>query len=667
MKHPPQNLHQRLRRANHPRLWLLAGLALSFIPHLPRLPLLIIAPSVALLVWRLAHELALVALPGRFVRGLLTVLALAITFTAYHTLFGREAGVGLLVVMSCLKLMEMQQPRDITVVVGLGYFVVATVFLFDQSILIGLYMMLVVVVLTTALTAFNRGTAQPPRWLNLRQAGQMLLQAAPIALLLFLLFPRIPGPLWNLPDDSTAAGTGLSDSMSPGKISQLSNNNAVAFRVQFDTKPPPATLRYWRGPVFTYFDSKTWSNPDHQRRPGAPYQQPGFRAAGTATDYTVTLEPHQQRWLFALDLPSRLPLRSTLSREFELISKSPVYQLRRYDMQSYTDYQLDPASPPDQFRYLQLPNNAAPRARQLARQWRNRFANDADIMQQALQYFRQQPFYYTRKPPLMPGDPVDEFLFDRQRGFCEHYASAFVVLMRAARIPARVVTGYLGGETNPLGDYFIVRQSDAHAWAEVWLSGQGWVRVDPTAVIPPSRVEDSQDLQRIAPEAALTLAPPGWATRAWRQLGFGVDNMNHYWNQWIINYNDQQQMALLSGLFSYLGLKNIDWRDMVGVLAGGVTLVLVALALPLLRFRRRRRDAITAIYTRFCRKLARRGLSRNPAEGPQDFALRAILALPGNASAIVDISRRYQQLRYAPRPPTDGLRHFRSAVRRFRP
>ena len=667
MRRAGLNLHQRLQRAHQPRLWLLAGLALSFGPHLPRLPLLIIAPSAALLLWRLAHELALAPLPGRLLRGVLTLLALAATFAAYHTLFGREAGVGLLVVMSCLKLMEMQQARDVTVVVGLGYFVVATVFLFSQSIAIGLYMLLVVVILTTALTAFNRGAAPVPQRQNLRQAGTMLLQAAPIALLLFLLFPRIPGPLWNLPEDGPNAGTGLSDSMSPGKISRLSDNNAVAFRVMFDTELPPATQRYWRGPVFTQFDDGTWSNPDHQRGPGLHRRQPGFRGIAPATDYAVTLEPHQQRWLFALDLPSRLPPRSTLSREFELIAKDPVYQLQRYEMQSYTRYRLDPGSPPDLFRYLQLPADAAPRARQLATQWRNAAANDADVVKQALRHFREQAFYYTREPPLMTGDTVDEFLFERRRGFCEHYASAFAVLMRAAGVPARIVTGYLGGETNPLGDYFLVRQSDAHAWAEVWLPDQGWVRVDPTTEIPPSRVENSEDLQRIAPEAARTLAPPGWATRAWRQLGYGMDNVNHYWNQWIVNYNERQQLALVGGLLSRLGLKDIDWRDMVGALVAGISLVLVALALPLLRVHRRKRDAISAVYARFCRKLARHGLPRDPAEGPRDFARRAARTLPAKAAAIVDISQQYQQLRYAPRAPAQALRRFRVAVRRFRP
>lgn len=653
---------RQIQQARPARLWLLAGLALAFLPHYGRLPLPLTAFSMVLLGWRLGFDLKRVPLPARLTRWLLTLLALAITLSAFHTLFGRQAGVGLLVVMLSLKLMEMDSPRDVAVAIGLGYFVVITVFLFDQSILMGLYMLLVVTLLTTALIATSRPRSRLPRWHNLRQAGMLLAQAAPITLLLFLLFPRIPGPLWNLPSDSAEARTGLSDNMSPGNISQLSENDAVAFRVQFDGKPPLRNQRYWRGPVFSHFDGKTWNNPQqgpHARRANMDID---FVTRGEPLHYTVTLEPHQQRWLFALDLIAELPPDSMLFPDYEVLSKRPVQQPLRYRTSSYTNYSLNAQSAPDLERYLQLPADSAPRARQLAQQWRAQEQDPAATVQRVLQHLRDEPFYYTRQPPLLLEDPVDEFLFTTRRGFCEHYASAFVFLMRAAGIPARVVTGYQGGEMNPLSDYFMVRQSDAHAWAEVWLRNRGWLRIDPTAVIPPERIESQRDLARIAPSIARELMASSWGSRLLRQLGFGWDNLNHYWTQWIINYNQRAQGALLARL----GLGELDWRGMATVLASTIGLVLLVIASRLLRRGRGKRDPVVNAYQRFCRKLSRRGLTRRPAEGARDFAQRARQQLPEAAPAIARITSLYQRLRYAPHPPSDGLRQLQEAVRRFR-
>jgi transglutaminase-like putative cysteine protease len=653
----------RLRQADPARLWLLGGLSLAFLPHLQRLPLLLILPSALLLAWRLAFELRFAALPSRLLRWLLTLLALLATFAAYHTIMGREAGVALLVIMLCLKLMEMNSGRDVAVVMGLGYFVVITVFLFDQSIFMGLYMLLVVTLLTTALSAFSRQPSPAPQWANLRTAGVMLAQAAPLTLLLFVLFPRIPGPLWNLPDEAPAAATGLANTMAPGNFSRLVNNTAVAFRVQFESAIPPPSQQYWRGLVLTRFDGRIWSNPANASRRQSFNTNLSYKALGQPVRYTVTLEPHQRYWLFALDLPAALPPGSRLSPDYELLADKPVRQLRRYTIQSYPHYQLDAFVAPTLSRYLQLPSGFAPRARRLAEEWRDQSPDPAAVVQQALHYFRDQPFYYSRTPPLLHNDPVDEFLFGSRRGYCEHYASAFAVLMRAAGIPARVVAGYEGGEVNPLGDYFMVRQSDAHAWDEVWLRGRGWVRVDPTAVIPAARIEAQADLERLAPAAAKAAAGPAWTTRLWRQLGYGWDNLNHYWNQWIIGYNDRTQTAFLS----HLGLEGMDWRGMVGLLAGGLGLVLALIAARLLRQQRRAQDPVLMAYQRFCRKLARQGLSRAPAEGATAFARRARAARPDLAAAVQHITDLYQRLRYAPTAPSDGLRQLQRAVRGFKP
>jgi transglutaminase-like putative cysteine protease len=388
-----------------------------------------------------------------------------------------------------------------------------------------------------------------------------------------------------------------------------------------------------------------------------------YEALGAPVRYTLTLQPHQQRWLFALDLPGELPPESTLSADFEIVATRPVRDLRRYTLSSYPRYQLESFSQPALGRYLQLPYDGASRARRLALEWREQTRDPAHMVQRALDYFRDQPFYYTRNPPLLRDDPVDEFLFGSRRGYCEHYASSFVVLMRAAGIPARVMTGYQGGEVNPFGDYFIVRQSDAHAWAEVWLQGRGWVRVDPTSAIPATRIEAQADLERFQPELATQREVPGWAARAWRQFGYGWDNLNHYWNQWIIGYDQRKQMAFLSRL----GLGDIDWQGMVTLLFTGLGLVVAAIAVRLFRQHRHAHDPVVSAYRRFCRKLARHGLARQPAEAAGDFAARAQEARPDLASEVQAITDLYQALRYAPHPAADALRRLQRAVRRFRP
>jgi len=304
----------------------LAGLTLAFTPHFLRLSLLVMLPSAILLCWRMLFELHYIALPPRAVRWLLTFVGIAATYVSFHSLIGRQAGVGLLVIMLCLKLMEMHTRRDVGIVIGLGFFVAITVFLFDQSIFMGAYMLLVVTLLITALIALSREQSSIAQRKNLRTAGGLLMQAVPLALLLFFLFPRIPGPLWNLPMDGAGAGTGLSDSMSPGKISQLSDNDSVAFRVQFTTPLPIAQKRYWRGPVFTRFDGKTWSNPGSSPGKDRLTIHPQYQATGAASEYTVTLEPHQQRWLFALDLPAEVPADSHLTADFELRANHDVQQ-----------------------------------------------------------------------------------------------------------------------------------------------------------------------------------------------------------------------------------------------------------------------------------------------------------------------------------------------------
>ncbi|BCB26315.1 protein-glutamine gamma-glutamyltransferase [Sulfurimicrobium lacus] len=636
--------------------WLLASIALAIAPHLARMPLWVGPLCLALGLWRLAIERDNRPLPQKWLLLLLAGAATAGIASHYHTLFGRDAGVALLVVMSFLKLMELKALRDTMVVLFLGYFLVITGFLYSQTIPTALYLLLVVLINTATMIGYNDvndGLSVRPR---LRLAGILLAQAVPLMLLLFVLFPRV-GPLWGLPKDAFSAVTGLSDSMSPGTISQLIRSDAIAFRVKFDGPPPHRNLRYWRGPVLWDYDNGTWST--RQPRDRAPAQ---LLPLDKALSYTVTLEPHNRRWLFALDLPETLPPGSRAGRDLTILAQAPVQQRLRYSLSSATRYRFDVDPDAGEMeRALRLPARGNPQARELAGRWRSTLKNPRAVVAQALGMFRNEAFVYTLNPPLTGPQAVDDFLFATRRGFCEHYAGALVFLMRAAGVPARVVTGYQGGELNPLGDYMIVRQSDAHAWAEVWLEKEGWVRIDPTAAVSPNRIESG--IAAALPGAEL---PPALLQldAAWlRRARLSWDLLNNNWNQWVLGYDQQRQTRFLSRFNRALA----SWQGMALAMVTGIAALLLGIASWMLwHTPRRGKDPVHAAYEKFCARLARRGIARATNEGPADFAARATRMRPDLAQQIGFITQRYIELRYGRRHST-RLPELRRAVRRFRP
>ncbi len=635
--------------------WLLASLALAIAPHLGHVPLWTGPLCLALGLWRLAVEHGKAKLPKKWLLFGLTAAITAAILGHFHTLLGRDAGVTLLVAMIALKLLEMKSPRDTMVLIFLGYFLVSAGFLYSQSIPMALYLLLVVWVTTTTMIGYNdvrNGLTVRPR---LRLAGTLLVQAVPLMLVLFVLFPRVP-QLWGLPKDAHAGMTGLSDSMSPGSISELIRSDAIAFRVRFDGPPPQPTARYWRGPVLWDYDGRSWST-----RTPVDRAAPQVELLGEPLRYTLTLEPHNQRWLFALELPTALPPGSRAGADMQILAQAPVRQRVRYSLASHTRYRL--GAEPDareQQRALNLPAQANPRAQALAARWRSTHANPSAIVDEALGMFRNQAFFYTLSPPLLGQQAVDDFLFGTRRGFCEHYAGAFVFLMRAAGVPARVVTGYQGGAMNPLGDYLIVRQSDAHAWAEVWLAGRGWVRIDPTAAVSPDRIESG--IAAALPEAELPFAMTqlnlDWLQRA----RMSWDMLNNNWNQWVLGYGQEQQRSFLSRFHASLA----SWQGMAITMGTSLAVLLLGIALWMLwHAPRRGTDPVQAAYRTFCARLARRGISRAPHEGPADFALRAAQQRPDLAAQIGHITQHYIGLRYGRQ--RDAVRALRQAVRRFRP
>lgn len=641
---------------------LLASILVVSAPHAEHLPPWVIALCITLLGWRSYLNFSGNPLPPRWLLLLLSTSSIGGILLTFHTIFGREAGVTLLILLAALKLLELRAVRDATVLIYLCCFIIITNFFYSQSIPTAMMMLVSLLLILSSWVQIYSGALGLKLRLNI--AAKLLLQAIPLTLLLFVLFPRIQGPLWGMPQDAYSS-SGLTDSMAPGTLSKLSLSQAVAFRVSFESSPPLREQMYWRGPVLWDFDGITWSTRDNSP------QKAGMKVRGklpqldniaNPVDYMVTLEPHNKTWLFMLEMPTRISIPNFLTDDFQVQSKEPVTARVRYQVHSQLSYSANIDELPNQLqRALLLPGELNPRSRKLAAEWRATLSTDDAIIRAALSHFNREAFVYTLEPPLLGRDGVDDFMFETRQGFCEHYASSFVFLMRAAGIPARVVTGYQGGEPNTLGGYTIVRQSDAHAWAEVWLKDRGWLRIDPTAAISPERILNG--LSAAMPDSAalpfIARIQAPWLLN----LRFNLDMMNHQWNQWVLGYNTERQFAFLTRL----GMEDVSWQKMAINLLLGVALLVGLISLILLRkLYTRQTDATQALYLRYCKKLARGGSVRAAHEGPQDFALRTASAHPHRADAILHITALYLALRYEKTPDEAGLRALRREVAAFK-
>ncbi len=639
--------------------WTTAGLTAALGPHLLRLEPWITAFVLGVAAWRLVAERRGWRLPSTLVRGLVALAVTVGVFLSYATITGLDGGTALLALMSALKLLETRDARDHTVLIFIGWFLCLASFLYAQGVATAAWVLPTVWLLAAALLQVSlRGRGGPPLR-PFRTTGAMLLKAAPVALVLFVFFPRFAGSFWGAPS-SERAQTGLTEEMSPGDISDLTQNDVVAFRVRFaGGEPPPPRERYWRALTLNAFDGYTWRRGDSQT-----FYVPEVTHLGSPVDYTVTMEPTSQQMLFALDMvASWTPGLAHKSWDFSLRARRPINAVLRYDARSHPEYQAGVGLIRSiENLSLQLPSGRNPRALELATRMRATAASDADYLQSVLNLFREQEFYYTLTPPELARNSVDDFLFNTRQGFCGHFASAFTTMARAAGIPARVVAGYQGGDWNPLGGYLIVRQSHAHAWSEVWLPQRGWTRVDPTAAVAPERVERGFEASFAGSEAL-----PGALRREsellW-QAGMLWDNMNAEWNDWVVQFDRDAQESVLSDL----GFDDPDWRAFATALAVGLGIAVGILVLWLaFELRPRDTDPAAAAYRRFQKRLARRGIERAAAEAPRDFAQRVRRLRPDLALPALAITETYLRLRYGPAPAASDLRLLRALVTRFRP
>ncbi|MGI4844688.1 MAG: transglutaminase TgpA family protein [Janthinobacterium lividum] len=643
----------RLPRDKVDTLLLLGSALLVLAPHAAHLPLWVSLLCVATLAWRGAITLRGKRMPSALVLLPIAVAAMAGIQFSYKTLLGRDAGVAMLVLLVAFKMLEMHARRDLYVVIFLCFFLVLTNFFYAQGIGTALLMVAAVLALLTTQLSFQFTGKVPPLRARLAMGARMLLFAAPIAVLLFFVFPRLGGPLWSMPGGSGSgngsAKSGLSERMAPGQMSNLAMSDEPAFRVRFEGQVPPKAQLYWRGLVLDAFDGTAWT------RGGSIPTRSGtsLRVRGAAQRYEVTLEPSDTRWLFALEMAGHMPevagYQTQVSHQMELSLERPLAARVRYPMISYPDYALDGRDAlDDPNQWLLLPYGYNPRALAAGIALRKE-AEPARRIEQVLRRFREQPYSYTLEPPLLGRHSVDEFLYGTRAGFCEHYSGAFVFLMRAAGIPARVVTGYQGGELNPIDGYVTVRQSDAHAWAEVWLRGRGWVRVDPTAAVAPERVRRNL--------AAAVERPPPFGINALRGLAmFGGDSLlgrlrnalgavDNGWNQWVLNYTPERQRGLLQSVGESLA----GWR-----VAGLIMLGAGVLLLGRILYLRREHDPVEAVYSSLCKRLAHLGLARAADEGPTAYAARIAASqqlAPPSLDAAAEFLRRYSAWRYAPPQP----------------
>ncbi len=635
--------------------WGLVALLVAALPHTLRLPLWVTALLLCSLSWRLVGAYRGWRLPARGAKWAAAIGALVLVFVNFRTINGIVAGSALLVAMLALKVLETNNRRDLVALILSAFFLGIANLLYSQTIAALIYALFAMWVSITALLQVSMKREPFKPRLAFQTGGALVLQAIPIMLLLFILFPRIPTPLVGL-SHAGSGRTGLGEEMSPGTITNLIQSDEVAFTVRFSSTIPNYGELYWRGPVLHDFDGQSWS----RRGYVGPARQGNYQTQGEPVPYTVTLEPNQRNWLFALDYPSTRPRGSRVLWDYQMVSRYPIAQVYRYDVASHLSHDLDPSSRPR--LDASPPPGKNPRAIDYAKQERDRFSTDQAFIRSILATFNQQNFSYTlQPPPLDMNSPVDDFLFNTRSGFCEHYASAFTVLMRAAGIPARVVTGYLGGEFNPITGHLTVRQSEAHAWSEVWLEGSGWQRVDPTGAVAPERVQNG-----LADAVALGDPLPGSFFRNNRlllRLRYGYDAMNIWWNDFVLGYGPEAQKALLNKL----GLGNYDWKLLVAILTAGISLVMFGLWFMLMRqIRPRKRDEIVSVYQRFCDKLVPLGLVRRNHEGPQDFAHRVINKRPDLRQPVSNITHHYVNLRYES-DPRSSLAELKRLLSGFKP
>jgi len=656
---------------------LLIAVLIAVSPHFLHLPWWSTALICLLWFWRAWLTVARRPPPGRIAMVPLLAIATALVWLQHGSVIGHEAGVNLLVLLIALKLLELRNRRDLNLVVFLTFFVQITLFLYDQGLPVALLSVCTTLLLFFVLLSINLAETDLSAGRKATLVLGIFAKSVPLTIALFLLFPRLQVPLFAFSGAEMATSMGLSDSMTPGSINRLIDSDAVALRAEFSGPVPSPSRLYWRGPVFGHFDGRTWSGLGAAAMSRLDPSQVRVDPS-SQVDYTVTMEPTRKNWILALELPMRIEGRDFqvfLSSDLQPISDLTIRDRVRYRVSSYSSFRVGPLqADADMSQWLQLPPKSNPRTLQFAADLRNQIvdptdrnthARDAAVVEAVLNHFRRGGFHYTLRPPLILGrDSIDEFLFETRLGFCEHYAAAFVVLMRGAGIPARVVTGYQGGEINPVDGNLTVRQSDAHAWAEVWLPGRGWRRIDPTATVSPVRIEQGES--ELASEFGLSRYRGAGGLLGWiGTLRMNWEALQNVWNQVVLTYTADRQRSLIA----QLGVAP-SWRNLSIAFALTISSLIAVLAALSLRHSSVR-DPLAELVAQLRARLAAAGLASPASEGLSDLRQRLATRLqPPQAQEAAALLQALEDARYRRHGTSvkpSELRQLRARVKRFRP
>lgn len=631
-------------------------------PHLTRMAIWTLLIWGACVLWRVLIHQGRWGYPSALTKAAFVILAGIGVSMSYGIQFSLDPAVALLIVAFALKLLEMRTRRDALVVIFLGYFIIGTGFLFEQGILITLYQLLAVLAVTAALVALHQSWNRPRPLASLRSAAIILLQAVPLTIVIFVFFPRI-APLWSVPLPDASTRTGLAESMTPGSITELGRSRELAFRVEFEGAPPPPPGLYWRVMTYSQYEDGTW-------RPGSNsgfLEQAVHWVGASATPdwvqqlqasvaddaepirYTVLAEPSYRPWLFALDLARPLTPATGLGRDFRVLHYGPITQRFRYEVESRGAVLDVGLADWYRLRETALPARGNPRTRDLVAAMLRQHDSPRELALGVLQHFASEPFHYTLNPPALGSEDIDEFLFDTRRGFCGHYASAFVFMMRLAGVPARIVAGYQGGEFNPVGDYLAVRQYDAHAWAEVWIENEGWVRFDPTMVVAPDRIELGAEaaFSENEEEAGFGDFAGDSFWRRWDRLAdaiYFIESLEHRWNVMVVSYDPALQSRFLRDLLGEV----TPLRVAVAAACAAGLAILIGLLGALPGYLRRRRPPLLRWHDGFCETFARAGLPRQPSEAPGRYGQRLKIRFPELADDIEVLSLRLDDALFGP-------------------
>ena len=647
---------------------IMLAFCLAISPHLLRLPAWFALLAFIVFLWRYKVISRRAKPPGLILRVLCIVAILYSLHKYYGVLLGRDAGVAMLIALTMLKFLELKTLRDYMLVIFLCMFIALTSFLYSQALWLGFYLLAVVIILFSVMMYLNHGS-RDNLLAMLKRSASMLIMGLPVAALLFVIFPRLQGGIFGLPGDSHSGLTGMSDTMKPGSINELNLSEKVAFRVDFASPVPVAKQRYWRGLVLEQYDQGLWKESSIIKSEVSELKY----SANDVVDYTILQEATLKKWIFALDMPVLKPDNLEWGPGRSLRGSRTLRERLQQRLKSASEYYYEDISDATLAKNLDVSSVSGKRVISLAEELYRQSGSDKNYISTILAYYRNNNFYYSLQPPGLNDNPVEDFMLNTRKGYCEHYASSFTMMMRLAGLPARVIVGYQGGEWNEQGDYMIVRQSDAHAWSEVWLDEEGWVRIDPTAAVAPERIEYGLDAIRqlvaagqepgsLSDEKIKVMLKMSLLASSLKGVTMFWDGVNTRWYKWVIGFGKESQSSLLK----WLGFKQANWRDMVILL---VILIAIVVSLQALWLFHRRKVFEPSIrqYKKFCNRLQSIGIVKSAHEGPQAFADRVIKLRPDLKTPVSLVTNAFIELRYAGNTGTLQQKKLAHAVRNFHP